>query len=175
MNNTYYQRPNNSEAGRYHQPSYQASQKEILRSSVVTPRRTGKDLITNIILVVLSISLVLAIFKLGDELSYMNRHHERSANLFWMEYDSGRYVDSIKNKYENIYNDVLTTAELSQCYAVSEYFEAASLYKAAVVTGKTDKVQEYLTVMEESLDKMGDVDYLAEEINVKLGIGELEE
>ena len=201
MNNTYYQRPNNSgkcnnssnrhqvyeshyeqksmgteeQERQYYQPNYQAQQYEAYRRPVVRQQSIAKELITNIILVVLSISLVIALFTLGAELNDIDRYYEKDANSFWWAYESGRYVDSIKDGYENKYNRVIETSELSQCYAVSEYFEAASLYKAAVVTGKTDKVQEYLTVMEESLDKMGDVDYLAEEINVKLGIGELEE
>lgn len=199
MNNIYYQRPNNSaerrnshvnrqrvpeevhespymsaeeQESRYYQPSYQGLQKRSLIENVVKQQSPVKDLIANIILVILSIALVIALVKLGEELSYMNRHYERNANSFWMAYDSGRYADSIKDRYENIYNDVVTTAELKQCYAVSEYFEAASLYKAAVVTGKTDKAQEYLAVMEEALEEMGDVEYLAEDINQKLGIAD---
>ena len=121
--------------------------------------------------IVLAISTVLYIMK-EETIKKGKLNYERNANSFWMAYDSGRYADSIKDRYENIYNDVVTTAELKQCYAVSEYFEAASLYKAAVVTGKTDKAQEYLAVMEEALEEMGDVEYLAEDINQKLGIAD---
>lgn len=201
MNNTYYQRPNNSgkcnnssnrpqvyeshyeqkgmgteeQERQYYQPNYQAQQYESYRRPVVRQQSTAKELITNIILVVLSISLVIALFTLGAELNDIDRYYEKDANSFWWAYESGRYADSIKDRYENKYNRVIETSELSQCYAVSEYFEAASLYKAAVVTGKTDKAQEYLTVMEESLEEMDDVDYLAEEINAKLGLGDLAE
>ena len=187
MSNIYYQRPNNSGKNMnshnsekvnnqqhtgYYQPNYQAPRYESYSRPVIVKQNSTKDLVANIILAILSVTLVIAFIALVGEMNDIDRHYEKDANSFWWAYESGRYADSIRDRYENQYNDVKETAELTQCYAVSEYFEAASLYKAAVVTGKTDKAQEYLAVMEEALEEMGDVSYLAEDINQKLGIAD---
>ena len=162
MSNIYYQRPNNSgnnsnnnnrqtvntsqNAG-YYQPNYQAPQYVNYSSPVVSRQGSTKNLVANIILAVLSVTLVIAFIALVGEMSDINRYYEKDANNFWWAYESGRYADSIRDKYENKYNGVKETAELTQCYAVSDYFEAASLYKAAVFTGKEDKAKEYLEKM----------------------------
>ena len=189
MSNIYYQRPNNSnkrnenntgrptayeqQENQYYQPNYRAPKYESYSGPVVVKQSSVKELVTSIILVVLSISLVIAIITLGAELSDINRTYEKDSNSFWWEYDSGRYADSIKSRYENIYRGVKETTELTQCYAVSEYFEAASLYKAAVHVGKEDKAAEYLEAMAEAYTKMGDVSYLAEDIDTRLGITDI--
>ena len=79
----------------------------------------------------------------------------------------------IKYMYENKINNVKENAELTQCYAVAEYFEAASLYKAYASNGNTDKAQKYLDVMAKAYSEMGDVSYLAEDIDARLGITDL--
>lgn len=188
MSNIYYQRPNNSgnntnknnrqttysqqDAG-YYQPNYQAPKYSNYNAPVIRRGSTTKDLVANIILAILSVTLVIAFITLVSEMSDINRYYEKDANNFWWAYESGRYADSIRDKYENQYNGVKETAELTQCYAVSEYFEAASLYKAAVFTGKEDKAKEYLETMAKAYALMGDVEYLAEDIDTKLGIADI--
>ena len=171
MSNIFYQRPNNS--GKTNTNSATSQRYSTYREPVVRNQSSGKDLIVNTILVLLSITLVIAFLTLCSELRYIDRHYEREANSFWWEYDSGRYADSIRSRYENIYNGVKETAELKQCYAVSEYFEAASLYKAAAFTGNTGKAQEYLEKMAKAYEEMGDVSYLADDIDTRLGIADV--
>ena len=182
-NNIYYQRPNNSgkknnngllqQNESYYQPNYQPRQYETHRRTVIHPQSAGKDLIANIVLVLLSITLVIGLITMCSELRYLNNHREQAANTFWWNYDSGRYVDNIKYMYENKINNVKENAELTQCYAVAEYFEAASLYKAYASNGNTDKAQKYLDVMAKAYSEMGDVSYLAEDIDARLGITDL--
>lgn len=188
MSNIYYQRPNNSgnntnsnnrqtvnnqqNAG-YYQPNYQPQQYVNYGRPAISHQGSAKNLVANIILAVLSVTLVIAFIALVSEMSDINRYYEKDANNFWWAYESGRYADSIRDKYENKYNGVKETAELTQCYAVSDYFEAASLYKAAVFTGKEDKAKEYLEKMAKAYALMGDVEYLAEDIDTKLGIAEI--
>lgn len=182
-NNIYYQRPNNSgkksnnsasqQHDSYYQPGYQARQYETNRRVLIHSQSAGKDLAANIVLVLLSITLVIGVITLCSELRYINSHREQDANSFWWNYDSGRYVDNIKYMYENKINDVRENTELTQCYAVAEYFEAASLYKAYVIKGNADKAQKYLEVMAKAYSEMGDVSYLAEDIDAKLGIAEV--
>ncbi len=188
MSNIYYQRPNNSGKNTnrtsskqvdvqrqesYYQPNYQAPNYRTYTKVNSIPKSTGKDLIANIILVILSILFVISFITLTAELTDIDRYYEKEASSFWWAYESGRYADSIRDRYENIYNGVKETAELSQCYAVSEYFEAASLYKTAVCTGKDEKAMKYLEKMAKAYSEMGDVSYLAEDIDAKLGIAEL--
>ncbi len=188
MSNIYYQRPNNSGKNMnghnsekvnnqqhtgYYQPNYQAPRYESYSRPVIVKQNSTKDLVANIILAILSVTLVIAFIALVGEMNDIDRHYEKDANSFWWAYESGRYADSIRDRYENQYNDVKETAELTQCYAVSEYFEAASLYKAAVHTGKEDKAKAYLEAMAKAYSEMGDVEYLAEEIDTKLGITEI--
>lgn len=169
MSNTYYKRPNNSGKN----INYQTSRYPNNSRQIVVKYSSTKDLITNIILVLLSISLVIAILTLGAELSGIDNYYDKDANSFWWAYDSGNYVDSIRDRYENTYNGIRETAELKQCYAVSEYYEAATLYKAAVYTGKEDKAMKYLEIMAKAYSEMGDVSYLAEDIDTKLGIADI--
>lgn len=185
MSNIYYQRPNNSDekntdrandrmeyTGYYH-PNYRMPQYNPNNNIVPHTQGYKKDFIANIVLVFLSITLVVVVMALFSELSYINNSYERSASSFWWDYDSGIYVDSVRSRYENLVRGVEETPELTQCYAVAEYFEAASIYKAAAFTGNTDKAQKYLEVMAEAYSKMGDVSYLADDIDTKLGIEEI--
>lgn len=188
MSNIYYQRPNNSgkntkynsaqnvnnqQSTDYYQPNYQPQQYVNYSRPVVVRHNSTKDLVANIVLAILSVTLVIAFIVLVSEVGDIDRYYEKESNSFWWAYESGRYADSIRDKYENQYNGVKETAELTQCYAVSDYFEAASLYKAAVFTGKEDKAKEYLEIMAKSYAQMGDVEYLAEDIDTKLGIADI--
>ncbi len=180
MNKIFYERPNNSGKknatntskvnNSYYQPNYQPERYMADRNPVISIQSTGKELIANIVLVLLSITLVIALLTLVAEVGSFNKYYDKEANSFWWDYDNGRYVDSISSKYRNEYNGIKETAELTQCYAVCEYFEAASLYKAAVHTGKEDKAMKYLETMAKAYSEMGDVSYLAEDIDAKLGI-----
>lgn len=187
MSNIYYQRPNNSGKNTdrntqkvssqpnnsYYQPNYQAPRYDNYNRPVIKAQSATKDLIANVVLVILSILFVIAFITFVGEISDSSRYYEQKASSFWWEYDNGRYVYSIRNRYENMYNGVEETEELSQCYAVSEYFEATSLYKAAVCTGKEESAMKYLEKMAKAYSEMGDVSYLAEDIDTKLGISDI--
>jgi len=192
MNNTYYQRPdksgkrtnnrysepqgmNQQQYSEYYQPNYQAPRYDNGDRAAAKPYSATKEMIANIILIVLSALFVLATLQVGIEIADIDNYYENNPSSFWWEYESGRYSGSVKERYENEYNGVEMTEELAQCYAVSEYFEAASLYKTAVHTGKTDKAAEYKATMEDAYSRMGDVSYLAEDINEKLGIADFAE
>ena len=170
MSNTYYQRPNNS--GKNNNDGI-SQRYEYHRQQRVREPGSAKDLIANIVLVLLSITLVIAFLGLCSELRYVDNYYEKSASSFWWDYESGRYVDSIASRYTNTFRGVKETAELRQCYAVSEYFEAASLYKVAVFTDNSDKAQKYLDKMAKAYSEMGDVSYLADDIDTRLGIADI--
>jgi len=59
---------------------------------------------------------------------------------------------------------------LEQCYAVADYFEAASLYKVAVENGNVVEKTKYKSIMDEKKKYMNDILYVSETIHEKLGI-----
>lgn len=185
MSKIYYERPQhlgnkeeNKENGinnrmqpneEYYQPSYQPQ--DYSEQETITPVKHGiKEWIANGILIVLSIGLVIniciAISVIGD----MNYSYAKKEDNFWYNIEEGRYAGLIINTWINRFSDVEETEGFKQCYAVAEYFEAASLYKVAVYTGNAEKKEKYAKIMEEKLDYFYDIMYIAEDINEKLGI-----
>lgn len=164
MSNIFYQRPNRSSK----------NEKLSEPQQVYTGKIHGfvKELVVKIVLIVLSFTFVLGILGFFVILNEMDTVFERDTESFWWNYESGRYADCISYKYENMCGKIRTTDELEQCYAVADYFEAASLYRAALHTGDTDKAEKWLAVMEETYQKLGDVAYLADEIKTKLKIAD---
>lgn len=181
MNNIYYEKPKHPQKknedkkktssleDQYFQPSYQAQ--DYTASETTVPKDRGiKDLIANVIMIVLSIGLVinlcLAIGVIGD----MNYSWAKDEDSFWYSINDGNYAQLIGNTWTNRFSDIRETDGLEQCYAVAEYFEAASLYKAADYTGDMEKKEKYAKIMEEKLAYFDDIMYIAEDINMKLGI-----
>ena len=153
----------------YYQPSYQAQ--DYSEQGQLEPQKRGiKELIANGVMIVLSIALVInvcvAISVIGD----MNYSWARKEDNFWYSIDDGNYAPLLADAWTNRFSDVKETKGLEQCYAVAEYFEAASLYKAAEYTGNAEKKEKYAKIMEEKLAYFDDIMYIAEDINMKLGI-----
>lgn len=180
MNKVFYEKPqhlqnkeqkknNSGIENQYFQPSYQ-EQDYSGQVQAVVQKRGIKELIANGIMIILSIGLVInvciAISVIGD----MNYSWEREEDSFWYSINDGNYASLIDDTWTNRFSDIKETDGLEQCYAVAEYFEAASLYKAADYTGDTQKKEKYAKIMEEKLAYFGDIMYIAEDINMKLGI-----
>lgn len=156
---------------RYYQPSYAAPQYDSARNAEGSRRKRNiKEWIANGVLIVLSLSLVISMAVLISEVRYMTNQYSRTARTFWYEINEGQYTDVIKGRHTNEVNGVVETPELRECYAVADYFEAASLYKVAVHTGNTEDMEKYLAVMEEAYKLFEDVPYIADDINAKLGL-----
>lgn len=129
-----------------------------------------KSWIANGALVVLSIILVVLLAVAVGQVSDWNRVWDRDERDFWYNISDGYYSDMVASSYHNRNNGVVTTSGLQECYAIAEYFEAASLYKAAVQVGDIEDIQKYQAKMEECLNYLDDVLYVIEDINMKLGI-----
>lgn len=154
---------------RYFQPSYQA-QDYSGREQLVPQKRGIKELIANGVLIILSIVLVINICVALTVIGDMNYSYARDEENFWYSITDGNYAPLIADVWTNRYSGVIETDGLAQCYAVAEYFEAASLYKAADYTGNAEKKEKYAKIMEEKLAYFDDIMYIAEDINMKLGI-----
>lgn len=185
MNKIYYERPrnlqknSNKEHGEntnettieqeYFNPSYQESNTDIYARK---PQKNNviKEWVVNALLVILSIIFVVLMFAAIAENRSMHYHWERDEKDFWYEITDGRYASLLSQTWDNRFNGVHTTAGLEQCYAIAEYFEAASLYRVAVERGNLEEQEKYAGIMEEKLEYMTDIQYIAEDINKKLGI-----
>lgn len=154
----------------YYQPSYQAPVYEQDANQEVAKKNVVKEWIANGALIVLSITLVITITVLIGEVRFMKAVYTHDADDFWYAIEYENYANTVNMKWDNEAKGVYEDRELKQCYAVADYFEAASLYKAAVYTKNTEDMQEYLSVMKESYALLDDISYVAEEINTKLGI-----
>ena len=153
----------------YYQPSYKAPVYE-KRNPVYVKGAPIKEAIANLALILLSIVLVISIGVLISEVHMMNHTYTRKAQDFWYAIEYGNYSNLVTMKCDNEANGVYKTSELKQCYAVADYFEAASLYKAAAYKGDTEAMQKYADKMNTAYVLLDDISYVAEEIDAKLGL-----
>lgn len=153
----------------YYQPSYEAPVYDAVNPEV-TKKSLIKEWIANGALIVLSLALVLSIIMLITEMKYSFTSYNRDADDLWWYVNNGNYVELVTARNSNEAAGVFETSELSEIYAIADYFEAASLYKVAVFKNDTAGMDKYISAMDEAYMEMGDINYLAEEINEKLGI-----
>lgn len=153
----------------YFQPSYQANDYSE-QEREISPKSPVKEWIANGILIVLSIMLVINLVVFVSELSDMNYSYERTENELWQDVSCENYIYLFQRTWMNRVIGVKETEGLKQCYAIADYFEAASLYKVAEYTGNAANKEKYAKIMEEKLLYFDDIMYVAEDINEKLGI-----
>ena len=153
----------------YYQPSYQKQDYD--EGRILSMKVTDvKKLIVDGIMVMLSIFLVINLFVAFVSLGDMNLSYDATSNSFWYWMEDGRYTEMVQRTWWNRFEGVKETEEYEQCYAVAEYFEAASLYKVAEYKKDVEKQEKYSKIMEEKLAYLHDIMYIAEDINNKLGI-----
>ena len=180
MNKVFYERPDNSRKQQNKKKQYknlnvsfektvqepeqtQADQRESKNNSI-------KELIANAAIVVLSIGLVISMMILLTEVHYMDYGYAHDEDSFWYNIEDGRYGQIVRNRWMNEFEDVKVTEGLKQCYAVADYFEAASFYKAAIDNGNMQLAEKYALKMEEAYTYFYDITYIAEDIHNKLGL-----
>lgn len=177
MNKIYYEKPKHLQNREQYNNSRQSGVGQKMESSphieqekLVPQKRGIRELIANGILIALSMALVVNIIIALNVIGDMNYSYARDEENFWYSINDGNYAPLIADVWTNRFSDIKETDGLEQCYAVAEYFEAASLYKAADYTGNAEKKEKYAKIMEEKLAYFDDIMYIAEDINMKLGI-----
>lgn len=153
----------------YYQPSYKAPVYE-KRNPVFIKGAPVKEAIANLALILLSVTLVIFVITLVTEIHMGNYTYKRDAQDFWYAIEYGNYSNMVTMKWDNEAKGVYKTSELKQCYAVADYFEAASLYKASAYKEDTEAMQKYANKMNEAYILLDDISYVAEEIDAKLGL-----
>ncbi len=154
----------------YYQPSYDVPVYDNVSKTEGSKNTRVKELIANIALIALSVILGLSLIGLLAEFRWVAFDYSHDESDLWYYIDKEYYAQVVDYKWENEALGVERTEELEQCYAVADYFEAASYYKAAVYNNDVEKMDEYVDKMQEAYLKLDDVAYLAENINAKLGI-----
>lgn len=155
----------------YYQPSYEATEYGDASKMEGSKNTRVKEIIANIALIALSVILGLSLIGLLAEVRWVGFDYSHDESDLWYYIDKEYYAQVVDYKWENVALGVEKTEELEQCYAVADYFEAASYYKAALYNNDVEKMDEYVDKMQEAYSKLDDVAYLAENINAKLGIG----
>ena len=130
-------------------------------------KMTAKDLITNIILVILSITLIIFGGMLIDEIADYSRSYNVSVDTYIYRIKEGDYGRVVESTYQNRTNGVKETEDMAECYAVSDYFESAFLYRV-YQTRDLEKAKQYEEKMADALSRMGELTYVADDIKERL-------
>lgn len=127
-----------------------------------------KDIITNIVLVILAVFFVIMGAVFLTEMHDNDRVYIRKTDSFLYDVQYGRYCSMVEAVYQNRVNGAKETAEMKEMYGIADYFEAASLYHAYEQSGEQDKAATFKEKMEKAQNMMGDFSYVKEDIDQKL-------
>lgn len=131
--------------------------------------KTKKGKVMNIAIILLSIIVVMLC------ITFIQSYKRQNYRYYSTE-DSYLYYIGEKKYYElarqigrvNLPDKPSDT--LLECIAVVNYYKDASIYKMYKEIGSIEKAQKHYSQMEENLEQMGELSYVAEEINEELGI-----
>lgn len=131
-----------------------------------------KNMITNVIIGILCLVLLVASFAFVKELSYYGNSYTIEEDSFLYALKDEDYVRLVEYWKRNEAAGVRVTENLGECYAVAEYYEAASLYKAYKQMGNKAQTALYKGKMEDAVSRMGALSYTGKNINKRLGLEE---
>jgi len=116
---------------------------------------------------ILSFILVGQIFVFVENINYKLYDYEVSTNNYIYSFKDGRYVDTLENYYMESTREIRNPEKL-ECMAVSEYYVAASVYRAYM--DDAAKGEKYYEKMQDARSRMKDFAYMADDIDERLGI-----
>lgn len=131
-----------------------------------------KNLIANIVIGILCLVLLVTSFIFVKELSYYGDSYTIEEDSFLYTLQDQDYIQLVEYWKRNEAAGVKVTEDLGECYAVAEYYEAASLYKAHMQVENKEQAALQKEKMEDAASRMGELSYAVETINAIL---ELEE
>lgn len=112
-------------------------------------------LIMNIVIVCLCVILVvcgtLAVSGLYDAFSVVN-----TENSMYYRLDAGDFYRMVEGYHMNIQEGHEGSAEMQEYYGVAKYYEAASMYRAFLEIGDTERADRELEKMELARIEMGE-------------------
>lgn len=134
-----------------------------------TQKQSGALLIMNIVIIILCLVLFGGTIHMFQQLYSA---FSRSMKTDWLESNvrNENYAYLIANYHEDeVYGGILSGTK-KECYGVAAYFEAASMYKAYLETGDTERAAREKEKMDAAYEKMGDWNIAADSIREKLGL-----
>lgn len=139
-----------------------------LRGFIQNLRNNPKIAICDIIIAVQAIVIVAMAMGLSAELA-ISQFKGYEDYSFYYSMKDGQYERMVRMYHYNEAYDVRQTSELTEYYGVARYYEAASLYKAYLASGDTQKAADYKATMDEVQDQMGAFSSQADAIEEQLG------
>ena len=90
--------------------------------------------------------------------------------LFWGTIHMFRQLHDAFSRPEDMVYGGLLSGTKKECYGVARYFEAASMYKAFLQTGDTERAAREKEKMDAAYEEMGDWNIATDSIRKKLGL-----
>lgn len=131
-----------------------------------------KLLVLNIIIIILAIVIVNLAWAAGEEVMYCLIPDENKESQFYYAIEGENYDYVVSMYHENVVNGFGDKKNLQESHGAAKYLEAAFFYKMFAEAGDAERAQVQKTAMEEAALQMGDMTFLTEQINEKLGITE---
>ena len=134
-----------------------------------TQKQSGALLIMNLVIV----ALCLVLF--GGAIYMFRQLHDafsRPVQTQWMENNisNENYAYLIENYHQDEMYGGLLPESKKECYGVAAYFEAASMYKAYLETGDTERAAREKEKMDAAYEEMGGWNIAADSIREQLGL-----
>ncbi|MGN1146663.1 MAG: hypothetical protein ACI4R5_09455 [Acetatifactor sp.] len=126
-------------------------------------------LVLNIIIVVLVFLLIIRVIMLVGEFSdSCERGYKEESFVYRMQDES--YMSMVEMYHTNAGLQLKSSKEAEEYYGVAQYYEAASYYKIFFEAGDVLRMEKYLQKMNEASEKMGELGFVTEKIDARLGI-----
>jgi len=135
-------------------------------------RLSGRDGLANVAIVVLSIVLVGVFAAFLGSIKMSETSYAVSPESMLSNIRTGRYDTLVSYWKENVASghDVDSDPNFKEPYAVAEYYDSAFKYRICLETGDKARADELLAIMEEDVEKMGDLVFCVDEIDSIVGI-----
>ena len=127
-----------------------------------------KNMLSNIVIGALCLVFVVSAFYMVREVIGYNTSYHPEESSFLYSIQQQDYANLVQMMYRNEAADVETNATYEECYAVARYYEAATYYKAYKNAGDEKAAAKKLEIMEKQVLLMGDLAYVADDIDEKL-------
>ena len=132
-------------------------------------KQRGALLVMNLVIIALCLVLFWGTIHMFRQL---NDAFSRPAKTNWMEnkVQNENYAYLLVNYHEDMVYGGLLSGTKKECYGVAKYFEAASMYRAYLETGDTERAAGEKEKMDAAYEEMGDWNIAADSIREKLGV-----
>lgn len=134
-----------------------------------TQKQSGALFVMNIVIVALCLILFGGTIYMFQQLKDA---FSRPVRTQWMENNisSENYAYLVANYHQDeVYGGLLSQSK-KECYGVARYFEAASMYRAYLEAGDTERAAREKEKMDAAYEEMGGWNIAADSIREKLGL-----